>query len=518
MLRPVLLLICAAALAALPSAQGGADTDAQDRFGTYSVQPFIELQPGFTTEPRPVLTLELSGIGREPIHLQSVSIDGRRLPAQAWRVRLSRLDITPDRDLRIGLSRVSVAYTHPQARIDSGVQQVEHTFFVNRQQRARQIKFGSKGELLIDGKAIFVRGGYRSGQVDGFTAALPSARAAGFNLVHDYRFEQFDTSKLDAASFVTQAREYLGRARELGLGVFLGLPRTAARTYDEPALATIIAELSNEPALWMWYIYDEPAETTLTVSAAARVYDLLRRLDPTRPAIVVTNRVERMMEYQPFCDVLWYDRYPIVASAPNLVSLAPISAALQKARQTVQQGKPVWPVLQLQDNAPMLAQKSGGVGARKVTDATHRPNEAQLRAEAHLAIAQNAMAVIYFWSPQSMYSMETDTPGVWRSLSKVLHEVESLEAPLLSAAPAPALEIEGGHDKVLMWTRFYQDRVYVGVVNSAIQTPATLLLHAPSKIASFDSLSGDGRVELVDGAARIRLSGAGVAVFSFPYT
>ena len=29
--------------------------------------------------------------------------------------------------------------------------------------------------------------------------------------------------------------------------------------YDERTLATIIGELANEPALWIWYIYDEPA-------------------------------------------------------------------------------------------------------------------------------------------------------------------------------------------------------------------------------------------------------------------
>ena len=50
-----------------------------------------------------------------------------------------------------------------------------------------QISFGRRGELIIDGKPRFIRGGYRSGQEDRFAEALRSAADSGLDRVHDYR-------------------------------------------------------------------------------------------------------------------------------------------------------------------------------------------------------------------------------------------------------------------------------------------------------------------------------------------
>ena len=225
-----------------------------------------------------------------------------------------------------------------------------HTFLVNHQRSRINLRFGERGELIVDGKRRFIRAGYRSGEVDRFAAALPSAAEAGFDMVHDYRFESYNLKELGLERFIQEARGYLRRARELGLGVFFGLPRVLMHDYDERTLATIIAELANEPALWLWYIYDEPTADVLSIEQASRVYGLLHRLDPGRPSIILTNRIPAMLQYHPFCDVLWYDRYPIVATSDGLTSLAPIAASIQASLQAVAPGKPVWPVLQLHDN------------------------------------------------------------------------------------------------------------------------------------------------------------------------
>jgi hypothetical protein len=125
---------------------------------------------------------------------------------------------------------------------------------------APQIAFGKRGELIIDGKPRFIRGGYRSGQEDRFAEALRSAADAGFDLVHDYRFESFDVERQGVKQFITDARAYLRKADQLGLGVFLGLPRKAVSSADEKNITAIVKALANEHALWFWYIYDEPSE------------------------------------------------------------------------------------------------------------------------------------------------------------------------------------------------------------------------------------------------------------------
>ena len=173
----------------------------------------------------------------------------------------------------------------------------------------------------------------------------------------------------------------------------------------------------------MWYVYDEPRPDTLSIEAASRVYNLLRRLDPQRPSIMLTNSDSAVRQYSPYCDVLWRDRYPIAATSLQRSSLSPIAEALETAMKTVPPGKPVWPVLQAHDNkgSPNLRKRAPTLP--RPDDRNHRPNEAELRAQAHVAIARRAMGVAYYWAPETWYSMKRETPGTWASLTRVLQEL-----------------------------------------------------------------------------------------------
>ena len=496
-------------LSALAGAQGV--TERTERFDQFSVRPFVELEPGFTAAPRETFTLEMSGIGRRPVEVVAVELNGRKLSASAWSVQLSKLVIIPNADLRVGLNRFVVRYNHPSdPRHAESDNPVAHAFQVNHQPVPVHVALGDQGELIVEGSRRFVRAGYRSGQTDRFAAALPSARAAGFNMVHDYRFENYDLSK-GTGEFVEEARAYLRSAQELGLGVFFGLPRSAVRNYDEDRLSEIVAGLSGERALWMWYIYDEPSQATLGVEQASRVYNLMRRLDPNRPSIMLVNRVPEMLVYHPFCDVLWYDRYPIIATTEALSSLSPIAAALQKTRQSVGLRKPVWPVLQVHDNKGSPSLRSRRPGLPAPDDENHRPNEAEIRAQAHLAIALDSMGVVYYWAPQSWYSMESDTPKVWNTLSRVVRELQGLEPVLLSTETPPAVTATGDN-KVLLWKRRHDGRIYVGLINTSLHAAQPVTLRMPFKDGSRRVLLGDGRAEFGTKEILIKLPPAGVTV------
>lgn len=378
-----------------------------------------------------------------------------------------------------------------------------------------QIRFGERGELVVDGKRRFILAGHRSGQTDGFTGALKSAADAGFDMVHDYRFESIDVTEQGVDRYLADARAYLRRANQLGLGVYLGLPRNAVKSADEKTITAIVNGLAGERALWMWYIYDEPRPEVLSVESASRVYRLLKRLDPERPAIMLTNKTSTMQQYRAYCDILWFDRYPIAATGIEKSSLRPIAEALDTAMKAGPVSeKPVWPVLQAQDNkgSPTLRKKRPDL--QRPDDRTHRPNEAELRAAAHVAIARGAPAVAYYWAPESWYSMKTDTPGIWASLGRVLHELESLEPVLLAAlAPQPVgLLVESG--EVHTWSRTHEGQTYIGFVNPDINKPARALLSKSGAARSFRKVLGDGSIDVGSRGNGIRLGAAGVVVIA----
>jgi hypothetical protein len=383
------------------------------------------------------------------------------------------------------------------------------------QRAAPQIAFGKRGELIIDGKPRFIRGGYRSGQEDRFAEALRSAADAGFDLVHDYRFESFDVERQGVKQFITDARAYLRKADQLGLGVFLGLPRKAVSSADEKNITAIVKALANEHALWFWYIYDEPSEQELPLASAEKVYALLRRLDPQRPSVILANTPGTLTQYLPFCDLIWSNRYPIAATSPEKSSLRPLADTVRTNMKAAQGRKPLWSVVQGQDNKGSPKLRARRPGLPKPDDRNHRPNAAELRAAAHIAIASGSMAVVYYWAPEDWYSMKRDTPGIWASLGKVVHELGELEPVLLSPAAPRVLQTVKTDDRVMTWTRSHAGKVYVGLVNAEINAPAQVTFRSPDATGEFTPVSGNGDLARGKGGeVSVRLGPAGVLVIA----
>ena len=75
------LILAVSAAATSTSTAAGAE---YRRFDHYSVVPFVELQPGFTTTARQTFTLDLGGIGRAPIKVLDIAVNDRVIPKGAW--------------------------------------------------------------------------------------------------------------------------------------------------------------------------------------------------------------------------------------------------------------------------------------------------------------------------------------------------------------------------------------------------------------------------------------------------
>jgi hypothetical protein len=104
------------------------------------------------------------------------------------------------------------------------------------------------------------------------------AKMKGFEIVHDYRFEEGRDNNDDLAS-------YLDEARSLGLKVMVGLERNEA--YTVPKALERVRRFRAHPALWAWYLCDEPK--TAMQDQVAEMAAAIRREDAGHPLIIATD-------------------------------------------------------------------------------------------------------------------------------------------------------------------------------------------------------------------------------------
>lgn len=488
-----------------------------ERFGRWAVTPFVELDPGFATERDTVFSLELSGIGRENLEIDAVRVNGDPLPAKTWKRDGRELRVQPGKALRKGYNRVTLAYRHPHdiVRFHKAEDGVEHDFHVNFQpDGVPGIRVAEQGHLLINGDPLFVRGSYRSGQTDDYIDALPSAAEAGFNVVHDYRFDRFDYESKGVSAYIDAARNYLDAARDNGLGVFLAIPRDAVNTFDEDAIARMVSELSDHPALLLWYLYDEPYPSKQPVWNHAQSYRLIKRLNPRRPVVTLPNHVEAMITFAPFSDIVWTDRYPFTASGRDAISIAPIAAHIQSYRQILDDmgmDKPVWTVVQVHDNQtiPHLRRE---MDLDLPTAGEYRPTESEIRAQSHVALANGSGSLVYYWAPDDWINMKTDVPEVWASFSKVLHELAELDEVLTRGEPTAAVHIRGGGDKLVFWSRRLGGEIYIGIANSSVYESDSAILETDFDRTGWRQIQGDGEATEKDDGLHLDFPGAGTIV------
>lgn len=106
---------------------------------------------------------------------------------------------------------------------------------------------------------------------------MPSVKDIGFNLIQNYGF--FSWSHED------QTR-YLDAAKDNGLMVFAGLNGTSKLTdeYLSKMKQTVLAH-KDHPALYAWYLADEPKIADTDPEEFQAVYDWIKENDPNHPVI-----------------------------------------------------------------------------------------------------------------------------------------------------------------------------------------------------------------------------------------
>jgi hypothetical protein len=196
----------------------------------------------------------------------------------------------------------------------------------------------------------------------------------------------------------TVSKENLDAAAISGLKVVAHLP----------ADNRTLIELDNHPALWMWYLIDEPDMHLVSPKTVIRKNANLKRF-ARKPTLVVLMSGAAAERYRGTADQLAVDWYP--------VPWAPIGTMAREMRlaRLALNGKPFYAILQAFDwkAFPRLLR----------TDAALRPpSREELRCMAYLALMQGASGVFFYTYDVANWKL-TDHPDLWRDSSTLAQEI-----------------------------------------------------------------------------------------------
>ena len=198
---------------------------------------------------------------------------------------------------------------------------------------------------------------------------LPALRDAGFDLVQG-----------------PARKPYLDSAHKLGLKV-LAQPGTAAGpSFSATTALRAVQQFDHHPALWAWYLSDEPDLNGIPPEAVRHANRTIHRAGASRPTALVVFNGASLATYHD-ADILMVDRYP--------VGWQPLAAFFQHMRHggtAASVGKkPFYAVIQAFD----WTYYGKLLGAPEGTP-LRPPTREELRSMTHGALALGASGIFYY--------------------------------------------------------------------------------------------------------------------------
>jgi len=128
-----------------------------------------------------------------------------------------------------------------------------------------------------DGITFFPKGIYGVNIPD-----FPAVKAMGFNVIQSYQFKTMTN---------VQKKEYLDAAEANGLKVMYHIDNALIDAGTAAGLQNVkdqITMFKNHPALYCWYLYDEPYISKMQPAVLKGYYDAIKQIDPAHE-IYVSN-------------------------------------------------------------------------------------------------------------------------------------------------------------------------------------------------------------------------------------
>lgn len=326
------------------------------------------------------------------------------------------------------------------------------------------------GALVVDGRRRFLLGLYHLPQRPN---AWRLAADAGFDVVH-----------------TPAGRQALDTARAYGMHgwVTTGSISPASRTADRRRIAALVAALKDHPALLFWETEDEPsyqwrkAGPRVPPEVIRETYAFIKQRDPAHAVYLnhaPTNLVSTLRRYNPGCDMLGTDIYPVVPQG-----IRPLYGLWEDGRHGDLLNTHISQVGQYMDKLRQVAGRSRAAVMvlqafawenLRGKDRDHAmilyPTRDQLRFMAFQSIVHGANGLIW-WGLHSTPA----TSRLWDDLAHVARELRDIDEALAAPAAALPLQVEYhdvGHslDRRLEWIAKPLERSHLVIAVNADPNP-----------------------------------------------
>jgi hypothetical protein len=123
---------------------------------------------------------------------------------------------------------------------------------------------------------------------------LPLAKAAGFNTV-----------------YAKATKDYLDAARQAELRVLATAGSSAGKGFNHAGVRSAVERLDAHPALWSWYLIDEPDLHNVSPGEVVAARRHFRRFGARKPTSLVVFDGGSAADYGSIPDWMMVDRYPV---------------------------------------------------------------------------------------------------------------------------------------------------------------------------------------------------------------
>ena len=406
-------------------------------------------------DPRSVSLL----IGGAPVACESRVLDGeeiRVLPSAGWPAGASQVSLrVTDRLGNASAASTWVVHAPPAPEAISWT-------------RDRGVRRGQRHEFPL--------GMYQVREEE-----LARVKDAGFDLVHIYTWEG---SQDDAA-----ARRYLDAVARAGLRAFVGFDRGNASGNglvqgNLGHVARRIAALRDHPALYAWYLFDEPDLSHQYVSPKdlRGLYAFIKTLDPDHPVIVTLAVGDSPKRYGPCYDVYWSMMYRPTAQ---------LAKGLAQHRAMIGES-PLMAIVHSYDQAQTKKLKRG----EPIDAEAFWPDHRTLRANALMSVVRGTSGLCWWWFGDhgKQWLATADIPAMWETHRQVVAELRLLEPMLVAPGRDASVSVTCDPDAGSVHARLkvLPDGLLLVAVNASEG--------AVSARISASELSGTGSLRPADGS------------------
>ena len=210
-------------------------------------------------------------------------------------------------------------------------------------------------------------------------------------------------------------RGFLDAAKANGIGVMASPGSTAGAHFNAAKVRSTVAKLDGHPALWSWYLIDEPDMHSVSPEKVKAAHRFVKRLGATKPTSLVLYQGDSAKWYGDIADITMVDRYPV-----PWLPLANFSQHIHKTRLATNAERPLIAVIQSFDWTAHQSMLPGEENLRP-------PTERELRSMTYSSLARGANGIFYY-SYADMRLKERKYPELWESLKRVVGEVRRREA------------------------------------------------------------------------------------------